>query len=286
VRVVAITELAGELEDEAAPIASLLGVSAYDVKARLAGALPKLLLQTADSALSERVRSALVARGHGAVELDGAAAVSSAQMVKLRRFTFDVAGVWANRYESRASGAEVPEGQANPLAWPEENDRAGDHLAWSDLGVVVVAVVRSEVARTTQELDYPGTSDESSRTLRHDVTKTEHSLTHVAYLFPRRVAAARTPWLLDEATAQFLSLGARMQPTRRANFFTTITQLREHAPHAIVDDRFVTSPRTASVVLHVRGTDATPKVAAGASVDLVVHVLAEWLMRDRSGPYR
>jgi hypothetical protein len=261
VRVVAITELAGELEDEAAPIASLLGVSAYDVKARLAGALPKLLLQTADGALSERVRSALVARGHGAVELDGAAAVSSAQMVKLRRFTFDAGGVWAN-------------------------DRAGDHLAWSDLGVVVVAVVRSEVARTTQELDYPGTSDESSRTLRHDVTKTEHSLTHVAYLFPRRGAAARTPWLLDEATAQFLSLGARMQPTRRANFFTTITQLREHAPHAIVDDRFVTSPRTASVVLHVRGTDATPKVAAGASVDLVVHVLAEWLMRDGSGPYR
>jgi hypothetical protein len=261
VRVVAITELSGELDDEAAPIASLLGVSAYDVKARLAGAMPKLLLQTADPALSERVRSALVARGHGAVELDGAAAVSSTAMVKLRRFTFDAAGVWAD-------------------------DRAGDHLAWSDLGVVIVAVVRSEVSRTTQELDFAGPGDESSRNMRHEVTKTEHSVTHVAYLFPRAGAATRTPWLLDEATAQFLSLGAAMHPTRRANFFTTVAQLRDHAPHAIVDDRFVTSPRTASAVLHVRGNDATPKVAAGASVDLVVHILAGWLQRDRSGPYR
>ncbi len=259
--VVAITQLSGTLDEEAAPIAALLGVSAYDVKARLAGALPKLLLQTADRGVAEQLRSALAARGHGAVELDGALAVASADMVHLRRFRLDGAGIRAD-------------------------DRAADHLAWSDIAVVVVAVVRTEVARTTQELDFPGVSDESARNLRHDVTKTEHSLSHAAYLFPSRGAGSRRPWLLEEGTAQFLSLGAAMQPTRRANFFTTLARIRDLAPHAIVDDRFVTSPRTASTVLHVRGTDATPKVAAGASVDLVVHILADWLMRDRGGPYR
>jgi hypothetical protein len=261
VRVVAVTELKGELEEEAAPIAALVGVSAYDVKARLSGALPKLLMQTADRDLAQRVQRALVARGHGALECDSGAAVPSAQMVKLHRFSLDANGIWAN-------------------------DGHGAQLPWADIGVVVVALVRADVMRTTEEVEYQPTVGRTPSKVTHEVIKNEQSLTHAAHLFPRRGAASRTPWLLDEATAQFRSLGASMQPTRRGNFLATLARVRQCAPHAIVDDRFVTYPRTSSVVLHVRGNDPAGPAPAGPGVDLMVHILAEWLMRDRGGPYR
>lgn len=260
-RVVAVTALSGDLDAEVAPIAALVGLSAYDVRARLVGGLPRLLLSTADRNVADRVTRGMVARGHSVTELDPSEATASAEMVKLRRFTFDASGVWAN-------------------------DGAGDHLAWADLAVVVVALVRSEVARTTQDIEHPGSTDGSSRTMTRDVTKTEHTFSHVAYFFPRRDGRVRVPWLLDEATAQFRGLGAAMQSTRRGNFLATVARLRQLAPHAVVDDRFVTHPRAASVVVHVRGGESAAPVPAGADVDLLVHILASSLMQSRGGPYR
>jgi hypothetical protein len=261
VRVVAVTALSGDLDVEVAPIAALVGLSAYDVRARLAGGLPRLLLSTADREFADRVARGMAARGHAVTEIDPSEATTSAQMVKLSRFAFDASGVWAN-------------------------DGVGDHLAWGDLAVVVVALVRSEVARTTQELEHPGSTDGSSRAMTRDVTKTEHSVSHVAYLFPRRDGRSGVPWLLEEATAQFRGLGPAMQPTRRANFLATVARVRQLAPHAVVDDRFVSHPRTAAVVVHVRGGETAAPVPAGADVDLLVHILASSLMARRGGPYR
>jgi len=260
-RVVAITELSGDLEVEAPHLATLLGVSPYDVKTRLSGAMPSLLLQTPDRVLSERVRNALVARGHAAVECELSAAVPSDRMIRLHRFALEAGGVRAN-------------------------DSAHHFLAWGDLRVVILATIRAAVSRTVEEIEYEPSESSSMERSKFQLTKTEHSSAHHAYLFPDRNSSSPTPWLLDEATAQFLSLGPRMQATRPANFLETLKRIRELAPHVIVDDRFVASPQTSAVLLQARGNDPAPRVAAGAVVDLRVHLLAEWLMRPRGGPYR
>jgi hypothetical protein len=188
--------------------------------------------------------------------------VSSARMVKLHRFTLDAEGVWAN-------------------------DGAGERLAWSNLGVVVVALVRADVTRTTEEEEFVRHGGRATPIkVTHERTKTEHAFAHAAYFFPRRNSASRRPWLLGEASAQFVSLGPRMQPTRRANFFATLAAVRQLAPDAVFDDRFVTHPQTSSVALQVHGADAVPAVSTGATLDVTVHILAAWLQRDRSGPYR
>jgi len=260
-RVVVLTELKGGLDDEAPALATLLGVSAYDVRARLSGELPRVVLQTADDARAVRVQAELVARGHGVVVRDAASAVSSSQMVRLHRFALEAGGVWAN-------------------------DGAGEFLAWGDLGVVVLALVRAQVARTTEEVELVGRGARRPVAIKRDVTRNEHALSHAAFLFPHPRAGARLPWLLEEATAQFLSLGEAMQPTRRGNFFATVARIRRFAPRALVDDRYVTSPLVSASTVKVRGAESGAVGLAGVPVELTVQVLAEWLTRDRSGPYR
>jgi len=260
--IVALTELKGDLEAEAPRLAELLGVSTYDVKARLTGPLPKILVQTSDDLTAARVLRGLTARGHSAVLYDPTMVVPTSHMVRLHRFTLDAGGVWAN-------------------------DREGDRLEWADLGVVVVAVLRGSVARTSDEVEYQMPTKSRPSKVTYEVTKTERTATHVAYLFPHARALSQRPWVLEEAGAQFMSLGARMQPTRRGNFFATITALRGYAPNAIVDDRFVASPLWSQAVINVRGSDTAPASVAAAQIDVTVHVLATWLMRARGGgPYR
>lgn len=259
--VVALTGLSRAVESEAPALAPLLGLSVYDVRARLGGALPKVVLQTAEDAVARKAASAIAARGHGVVVCDAAAAVPTAQMVRLHRFTLDEAGVWAN-------------------------DRGGERLAWNDVGAVVVALLRSSVARTREEVDYPPPSAGMPARTTVAVTKTEHPATHAAYFFPHRRAASSRPWVLEEATAQFLSLGAAMQPTRRANFLATVAAVRRLARGTPVDDRFVASPLSSPGVLHTRGADPAPPPVTPPMTDLTMHILAGMLLQHGRGPYR
>jgi hypothetical protein len=260
-RVVALTDLKGGLEAEAPFLATLLGLSAYDVRARFAGATPKILLQTPDEEVARRVQRDVAARGHGVVALDAASIVHTSQMVHLHRFSLDAAGVWA-------SGA------------------AGERLEWSDLGAMVVAQVRTPVSRTTEEVEYQAGTATTPSKVTHVITRTEQTASHVAYLFPSAQAVSQRPWVLEEASAQFMSLGRDMHPTRRANFFWTVAAIRRYAPNAVVDDRFVASPLVAQGVIYARGAESAPSSMAVTLVDLTVNILGAWLQRGRGGPYR
>jgi hypothetical protein len=257
---VAVTELRGDLDTEAQRLADLLGLSPYDVKARLTGPLPKVLVQS-DEETARRVHRDVVSRGHGAVLCDPASVVPSAQMVRFHRFTLEPSGVWAN-------------------------DRAGDRLAWADLGVIVVALLRSQVARTKEEIEFQATVPRTPGSGKHAATKTELTSTHAAYLFPHSRAPSSRPWLFEEATAQFTALGPKMEPTRRANFVLTMRLIRRMAPNVVVDDRFVAGPLVVPGLIHVRGNDYVPPVIAAGQAEVTIHVLASWLMRERGGPYR
>ncbi len=260
-RVVALTELKGEIEAEAPVLAAMLGLSPYDVRTRVAGAPPKILVQTADEAIARRIQRDIAARGHGVVVCDASSVVPASQMVRLHRFHIDPSGVWANGL-------------------------SGERLSWSDLGVVVVATVRTPVARTTEEVEYQMPRQSTPSKVTRHVTRSEQVASNIAYLFPNSRAVGQRPWLLEEASAQFLTLGREMQATRHANFFATIAILRRLAPEAVVDDRFVTSPLTSHGTVYVRGNETAPPPTAAAIVDLTVSILAGWLQRDRRGPYR
>ena len=97
---------------------------------------------------------------------------------------------------------------------------------------------------------------------------------------------ARHPWLLEEATAQYVSLGPRMEPTKRANFFATLEAIRSFAPGAAFDDRFIVTPISGEGSAHVKGNSVAPAAVAAGQSDITVHVLATCLMRAQGGPYR
>jgi hypothetical protein len=261
VYLVALTELRGDLDQEAGPLAALLSLSPYDVKARLSGPLPKILAQIGDEGTARAIQRGLAARGHGAVVCDPRTVARPEERVRMHRFTIEDQYLWAN-------------------------DREGERLSWSDIGAVIIALVRSPVARTKEEIEYPVVPSRTPQTVKHDVTKTEHTSVHTGYLFPHRRASGQRPWVIEETTAQFLSLGARMQPTRRANFLTTLGSIRRLAPQAIVDDRFVAYPLTSTGLLRVRGSEQAPAMSPSIDVDATIHILARWLLGEYRGPYR
>jgi hypothetical protein len=255
---VVLVEVRGTLELEAAAIGSILGLAEYDVKSRVLGGLPRVVLQSLSSKEAERVSLALEVRGHSVIQCDAAEVVASEDMVKVRRFTFDETGLWAH-------------------------DRAGDQLAFADLGAVVVAAVRTPVLRVTQELVREG---ENQVVVEHAAN--ESALTKAAYLFPRTRAETHRPWLLEEQTAQYLALGTKMQSTRQSNFLTTLDLLRSRARHAIFDDRLVTRPRTLNHLVRVRDGDTATALSGDVDIDITAYALARWLMRGTGGggPYR
>jgi hypothetical protein len=256
--IVAIAELRGDVEREATPLAELLGVAAYDVKLWLAGALPRIVLQTTSRDEAESILRAIRARGHGALICDSATIVVN-DVVRVKRLSVDATSMGAS-------------------------DRAEDRLLYDSIGALVHVANRTDVEHVTRENDLVSDSALVGRrpyTVVHERTSREHVLEHALFVFP--VDALR-PWVIHERETKYLGLGTAMRPTAHENFFATVELLRDRAPSAPYDDRFVASPRTPHRVLRVRGLGAPETTAEHG--DPSVHLLALWLMRGSGGPYR
>src|SRR6185503_5112979 len=104
VYVVAITELATPVEQEAAALAADLGTTPYEERLNLASGLPAVVLTAADRARALALLKALRARGHGAVAIDAAVVVSSEAMVSMRRFGLEEGAL-------TAEGERLPHGE-------------------------------------------------------------------------------------------------------------------------------------------------------------------------------
>jgi hypothetical protein len=259
VHVVAVCELGADLDAEAAPLGALTGLNPYDARMRLAGVLPRVLVQTPSGEDAERITAELRARGHGAMACDTRDVIASGDMIHVRRFAFESPGLFAN-------------------AHPGGTDR----LRTSDLGVIIVVATRNDVVRSTREKEIPGPYSRHPTTVVREVTRNEHVVEHAAYLFPR----GGRPWILREREAQYAGLEGAMRPTRHENFAATLALLRAHAPNAVFDDRFATQPLNGAHVVMIRGHDAATAPTSDTASDLIVHVLAAWLARPKGGPYR
>lgn len=260
--VVAVTEHTGDTETEAYALAPLVGLSPYDVRLRLSSVLPRIVFSSTDRDAALRVLAGIRARGIGAVACDTAAMQRPGELTKVHRFTWDAEGLLAN-------------GPGSPK------------LAWADIAVVVILQARTEVLRDQKVVDVRMAGRHAERVERiesHHESASELS----AYLFQTKDAEmhARPPWILHEREAQYLALGPRMQPVRRTNFNVTIGLVREHARQAVFDDRFVKSPINTTDFVHVFGSDEARADIAPRGVEVQATLLALWLERARSGPYR
>jgi hypothetical protein len=259
-----ITEIASDAESEAYALAPSLGLSAYDAKMRMTGVLPRVLFHTNEQADALRVLAALRARKNGAVMCDTTAMPQARELVRVHRFTLDEHSFYAN-------GPPAPK------------------LAFTEIAAIVMVAARTEIARTTVERE-PGSRSPRHQGASHDVEHTahEHVVEQSAFLFaaPGADGALPAPWLLHEREARYLALGPKMQPTQRANFVATVALLREHAPHVIVDERFVAHPLASADFIAVTGTGPVNVSTAPRGVDVIPRALAEWLLRGRGGPYR
>ena len=258
--VVAVAEIAGRLDDEAAPLAALLGLTAFDIRNRLGGALPRVVFQSSSEEAARRAFAALRARGHGVLLVDTEMVPSYVDVVRVRRFAVDDSGL-------------LP------------STPTGPRLAFDDLGAVLHVALRSPVVRSKREKELRPQGGRVPTTVEVEHLAHEHAEVHAAYLFPRAGGRARPrPWLLHERETSFLGLGPGLRLTRRENLGAAIDLVRRRAPGALYDDRFVARPLVSSQIIAVRGNATAEAGLPDGNVDLAVHLLAEWLLGG--GPYR
>ena len=261
--VVAIAELHGPAEGEVASLAEDLGVTAYDARLLLAAGTPAIVKTTPDRALALDLLGRLRARGHGAVAFDGAAVVSSEDMVAMRR----------------------PRLEADAVAL---DDRPGERLPYADVLALLPAVHQRRADTTTETREKKISLTRGLMTSGMSFTKTVKTNTRsateerdvVLYVFRRSGAV---PWLLREHGTSWVGLGLPLAPSEGENYRLAVAALRERAPGATFDDRLTSRKAAERAALSGGSGTTTVKTSSQAGVDLLAHVLALWIAR---GAYR
>lgn len=225
--VVAIAKLATSIDVEAKALAADLGTTAYEVRLKLAAALPAIVLVTTDGAAAQALAGQLRSRRHGVVQCRMSDVIRAPAMVQLRRFEL-------------ADDALV----------------SGDaELPWRDISALVRArhAHRDETTTKVKEKKFDVTRAVLSgglvtrKTQSREVTTRSESIEQVLYLFR---ASGDTPWLLREHATNYGGLGAALAPTATQNFIVTVDKLRARAPHAAFDDTLVRRPSIDDVDLY------------------------------------
>lgn len=247
---VALAELATDLESEVAPLAADLGVAPYEARLLLSGERPKVLLRTTDEARARDLLGKLRARRHGVFACDAAAIVATDDMVRPGAFTVgDVA--------LRAEG--------------------GEELPYVDL-LGVLRAVRPHVTTTTKTVKETKLSLGravltggllSTKKGEKEVTERVEEREQLVYLLRRSGATA---WSVRARTASFTGLGADMAPSFAQNLLKLVAELRRRAPDAAYDERLLRFHASSD--------------PSGARLDEQVHLLAIAIARAGKGPYR
>jgi hypothetical protein len=260
--VVAIAELQGAIDAEAAALATDLRCTAYDARLLLAPGMPAVVRTTPEKAAALDLLSRLRARGHGAIACAAEAVVPSSAMISMRRFVL---------------------GESAAVL----GDRPDETLPYDDILALIHAVHRSRVDVETRsqetKLSVSRALMTSGLSMTKTVTKesraTTESKTGVVYVFRR---SGGTPWLLQERGTSWAGHGRPLAPSEAENFGIAVSALRTRAPGAVFDDR-LTSRRTGeraalSGVASATGS-TTVKTSSEAAVDLLAHLLGLWFAR-------
>lgn len=247
---VAVAELAADVEQEGPQLAKDLGISPYEARLLLAGERPKVVLRTPDEGRARALLSKLRERRHGAIACDARAIVATEAMVKLGAFALGDDAL-------RAGG--------------------GEELPYADL-LAIFRAIRPELTTSTKTVAQTklalgramltGGLVATKRTT-HEVTKRVEEREQLVYLV--RTSGAK-PWVVRGKTTSFEGLGDTMAPSLAENFMRLVAELRRRAPDAAYDERLLRFHAT---------NDASPE-----RLDERVHLLALAFARGGKGPCR
>jgi hypothetical protein len=256
VHVVALLEVRGPIETEAASLARDLGSTVYEERLKLAAGLPAIVLTSADAGAAHHLAAQLVARGHDARVCNTAEVIPSGDMFALRRFAFE------------------PDALVSL-------DVAG-RLPYDDILALIRAAHQTRTETRTETKSKQFSAGRAILTgglvMRKNVTREEKTIAnerdHLLYIFR---ASGEAPWILRERGAQYAGLGDEAGPSSAQNFLTFIARLRKMAEGAVYDERLM-RPRTAPsrVVRTGGGASEGFSVSSASGVDLMAHLLAQW----------
>lgn len=262
--VVAIVELRGTVDAEAAALAADRGTTAYEERLALAAGFPAIVVRTSDHAVARHMLERIQSRRHGALAVDSSTLVGSEQMVAMRRFTLEPDAVHLS-------------------------DATGERLPYDDIGALLRA---NHWSRSEAETEVKSKAFSMGRALlsgglvvSKTVTQKQRSVTHddqqLLYVFRR---SGGIPWVLYERGTSYAGLGSQLQPSSVQNFLKVTSLLRAHAPDAFYDERLLGSRAAARAARLSGGAGAHESSASG--VDLLAHILAMWATRSVASAYR
>jgi hypothetical protein len=261
--IVAIINLARNVEQEAPLLAGDLGLTAYEVGLMLRAPMPVIIMRSDDRARTLDMLSKLRSRGHDATACEAESVVSSMDMFRPRSFRFE-------------GGDLIGIGRGEEHRLPLEDIFALVRAMHS-------TVVEDTVTNVERRLDF-GRAMMSGGLLMTKATTSEAkkiSSDREAVLYVFRNDAA--PWLLASTELRYDGLGPEMERSQRENFEVLLKVLRRNAPSAAFDARLLAQrPATSTVVATSSKHFAT---SSSGTIDLLAHIVAISLGRA-ARPYR
>jgi hypothetical protein len=225
VQLVAITKWGTPLQQELPELAARLGMVAYDLRIKLAGALPVFYTTDADVQTARTHVDFLRGRGHGAVVCDLDAVPRSADMCVAKTFTLG---------PRELSGTDTNGGEFT--------------LAYADVtSLIRVMCVRNEaVTVTTKEKKFSlGRAALSgglvmTKAVEKQQSHTSQEREQVIYSFCGESSA---PMMWREYGLHYGGLGKARDHSASRNFMTLLQELQQRCPQARYDDSMLTNKR-------------------------------------------
>ncbi len=217
-------------QQEALPsLSRLLKLSPVDVRLRLALPAPSLLARLPGPEAEELVK-ALRAEGFGVTSGELS---RLEELMKVRRFTLD----------AEALAVENAKGEVQ-------------ELPYTALRLLVRGRRKTTSVETKEEVEYHGPRQRYAVKRQVDV-KTDH-LEHFLWVYGDGLRAA-----FDMGT-NFAGLGEKRGLTKTSAIQALLNELRERAPRAVVDERFLQAPRLS---LPLVGPERSHEVLAGLTYE-------------------
>jgi hypothetical protein len=258
--IVAVTRWGPGLDAQLPELAKILGLFPYDLRIRLNGPLPVVVLRTGDRDLAAQILTRLRAWGHGAVGCDEDKVLSSDAMHQPREFSF-----------------------AGDLLVTEDPRHTRAEVASADVFALIHTMVVSDHRQTAEK---SGKQFSAARAVLSGglvMTRSTSSTAHVTeseseervYLVRRDYSE---PMLLAQHQLHYQGLGAALGRSSHENFASLVEQLRRFSPTAFYSTQLRDTrrkPGFAGASTSKTGTTTTTTVSNSnaSDTDLAAHLI-------------
>lgn len=214
---VALADLATDVEAEAPLLAKDLGLSVYEARLLVAGERPKVVLRTSDEARAQALVAKLRERRHGAFACDAGEIVATDDMPRLGAFSLGDAALRSGAGEELPYSDLLAIVRAMHVAHSTRKKTVSEHKLALGRAVLTGGLVNTK--KTTREVTVGAAVHEQ-----------------LVYLLRRSGAPA---WVVEDGSTSFGGLGTKMAPSAAENLLRLVGELRRRAPDAAYDERLL-----------------------------------------------